>query len=402
MDRMNRKDRMGRTNRIALLATSAVAGLCLFGFADDKKPVPAPAPASKSDPKATTPKTPPADTKPKDDDTGAKAADEPLVTFKDRVRIETEKLDHEYDAGFFEYFYDDGIVPRPYLLASEKKPSLDPEVVKLEYAETLGALYKFFMAEYGSLLGITDVEHPLVVLVFDSVDSFNAVRKKKPGLGLPDPAIMAGFYSPGNRRLHQWRGGQDMQILNVLFHEGCHQLEDWAAATHQQALFSMSPWLMEGMAEYANGYKVDRKYSETAKRFVRNFTLGQFVDGRYRQLQDVMQNPEVRLSLKRMVQMGAPEFFGLQQAAYVNPAAAQTFGAVYAEGWALVKFLNQFDNGHYQGQFRSFLKAEMTGEGGPEKFAKLLVIDNDDDWAALDEDFSNYVYGDLRNEKKKK
>ncbi len=308
------------------------------------------------------------------------------------VEKKIEMLDAMYGKGFFTYMVDDGVMPRPYLLAVEHKENVDRETAEKEFADIFGNLYRVFHEEFGSRIGLKPFTNPVVVLIFDSKDSYKKVRESRPELHLPNEEFMGGFYSPATGVLTQWR---QQDLWRVLFHEGTHQLVDVAARQFDVSQFAESPWFQEGFADFMGGHERKLEYSEETKGFVNKFTLGRFVPDRYSAIQQCFQSGEA-LPLKDLVYYDFVRFKTAQNDQDGKPENQRLTGLIYSEGWALIMFLNYYQEGKYQELFDEYLIAELTGHGGGDTFAQVFCLEEDADWTDLDNEFRQFIFGDLR------
>lgn len=313
------------------------------------------------------------------------------------AKKEMARLDRTYGEGFWLYLYDDP-VPRPYLVAAEKKPNVDPETIAREYGEILGSLYKVFYENFGELLGIEPIRRPIVVLVYDSKDSYRRMRESRPDLGLPNEEFIAGYYSPETGILTQWR---QPNLWEVMFHEGTHQLVDYSRKKWNVPHWQISPWFNEGFADFMSGHESELVYDEEQKKFVRTFRLGRFIKHRFATLQDLLLSGDA-LSLRDLVHLDYLTF----QMAWENQAGngenQRLTSAVYAEGWGLCMFLNWFDDGKYRETFHEFMRDEIHGKGGGERFEELFYLESEEDWADFQAEFEDFVFTDLRRMGRKK
>lgn len=345
--------------------------------------------------------------------------------FSRLAKLKMEELDRTFGKGYFIYFCDDGIMPRPYLVAAEYKKSFDPETLEREYAEIFGYLYQNFFDQYGQLLEADSINEPVVALVWESKESYKKLydaekaelesaklEKRAPKLEgreihqLADPEFMGGYFWPYTEYLYQWN---QPDLWHVMFHEGTHQLVHHATKKWNPPQSRSTPWFQEGIADYLGGHTKKKSYSEEKKSFVTEFKLGQFIQERYTVLMNALQGG-THLPLKELCYMDFGTFKGFQNAQDARPATdtdsgnlaagknQRITGLVYAQGWALVKFLNQFQNGKYRGNFNEYFKKECRGLGGGATFAEIFALESDQDWEDLEAEWHEWIYGDLRSE----
>ena len=110
----------------------------------------------------------------------------------------------------------------PYLVAVETSAQYIAFDVAVEYAQRLELLNAIFRRGFEVPLALDQVDEPLVVLVFNSRDSFDAYCLRTEDQRL-SPQIK-GLYQYNPRRIILYKGADSSSV--VLFHEGVHQLVD--------------------------------------------------------------------------------------------------------------------------------------------------------------------------------
>lgn len=312
-------------------------------------------------------------------------------TFEAKAARNIAQLEKMYGDEFWTFLYD-GTMPRPYLVAVEKKDNVDIDTLAKEYGEILGYLYEVFFENFGQLLDLEQITDPVVVLVYDSKESYKKMREDRPDLALPNEEFMAGYYMPGTGILTQWR---QSNLWEVMFHEGTHQLVDFATRKWQVPQGNRSPWFQEGFADFMGGHDSKLAYSEEKQGFVRSFKLGQFLKHRYSDVQGKTMTGDA-LSLHDLVHLGFWEFKAAQNSQEGNGANQRMTGMVYSQGWALCMFLNYYENGRYLPQFQEYMRAEVRGDGGGDKFEEVFYLETEADWADFEEEFRSFLFTGLR------
>lgn len=322
-----------------------------------------------------------------------KAATDPFGAKAESI---TASLDATYGKGFFSYLYDDGsgtiAMPRPYLVAYEYKANIDPETLCEEYGKIFGNLYRVFYEEFGNRLELDPIQRPVVVLVWDSKESYRKTREDRPELRLHNEEFVAGYYSPGTGILTQWR---QPELWQVMFHEGTHQLVDYATRQYHTPQWKEAPWFQEGFADFMGGHTRRMEFSEAKQDFTYEFTLGQFIPHRYTSVQRALMS-EDGYSLRDLVCLDFVSFKmaqNTQEGSVENQLKTQF---LYAQGWALVMFLNNYRDATYKELFDQYLEAEIKGEGGCDAFAEIFLLESPEDWVDLEAEYREYVFGELR------
>lgn len=304
--------------------------------------------------------------------------------FAPLVRRVTTGLDRDFGAGTFDYRSDDGIVPRPYVFAIQPNPDVATDDRAREYAEVFSFLRTFFRAELGEILELGEMKQPIVVLVFDSETAYRAVRDAKPDLGLLDPDRVGGYFDPMRRRLVLWR---QPYLNTVLFHEGTHQLIDYAAQAFGTHQFQESPWFQEGFADFMGGWaRLDDGDGEA------RYELGRFAPHRFHRVEAAKQADDL-FTVRELVELSQMGFQGLQQSK--QREVYQRTGLVYAQGWALSMYLWHADDGEHRDRFKRFIRLETEGKGNGMTFAETFDLESNEDWRDLDIDYRAWVFGTL-------
>jgi len=312
-------------------------------------------------------------------------------SYEAKVERKIERLKSTYGDDYWTFLHD-GPVPKPYLIAAQAKDNVDIDTLAKEYGDILGNLYKVFYANFGDLLNLQEISEPVVVLVYDSKDSYKKMREDRPDLSLPNEQFMAGYYMPGTGILTQWR---QSNLWEVMFHEGTHQLMDFATRKWNVPQGNRAPWFSEGFADFMGGHESKLEYSEEEKGFVRSFKLGQFMKHRYSDMQTGMLTGDAP-GLKQLTHLGFWEFKNAQNNQDGNGENQRITNYTYSVGWALCMFLNYFEDGRYKPQFEEYMQYEVRGEGGGEKFSEIFFLEVDEDWDDFQEEFRSYVFRGLR------
>ena len=333
------------------------------------------------------------------------------------------KLESEYGEGFFKFIFDDGLVPRPYLVAVQLRENADPDTVSEQLGEILGHLHAEFSRRYGGMLEMEQINSPVVVFVFESELKFIELATSRPELGLMYFPGLGGYFNTGTEILYTWDKPDHWEVL---FHEGTHQLMHHASKKWNPSPLDWTPWLQEGIAELFGGHTRQRSHDEKTGEWSYEFTFGQPLKGRHQAAKRAIYAGEA-MSVREILELGFANFMEARAKMQLNPAqvaeaaakeapeadqeavreatlqaaqemahqAARTVDQTYCLGWALVMYLNQGQEGSLQPAFRQLVRAEGMGQLTVEKFAELLLLETDEDWEYLNEDFRNWVTSEL-------
>lgn len=183
------------------------------------------------------------------------------------------------------------------------------------------------------------------------------------------PRGSGGYYSPGDREFHFFDDPDFFQARRIFFHEATHMFVNLTA---KNKAFRFPMWLNEGMAEYFGGSRFD--YEEGA------YTFGHVLNDRL----EVIQR-----AIKRGRHTPLETFIGSEGRA-----------GAYDQGWSLVLFLVQRDDGKYAGRFGKFLSlmrdsrlAMRLNERGPEylDYFKKLFLKRGQTMQEFEEEWKQYV-----------
>ena len=131
------------------------------------------------------------------------------------------KIEAEYGQGFFTFFFDDGVIPRPDLVAVQLRKNVDPDKVSSEFGQILGNLHLEFDREYGGLPEMEEIKRPVVVFVFESESKSVEFAIDNPEIGLIYFPGLGGYFNTVTEILYTWDKPDHWEVL---FHEGTHQL----------------------------------------------------------------------------------------------------------------------------------------------------------------------------------
>jgi hypothetical protein len=291
----------------------------------------------------------------------------------------------------------------------EDVPSPDPVATADTLGPGLSALRQEFQTRYKDILAGWDEQLVVPVMCFANVESYKLYRKDKPGL--PTENLAAAFYvsfseSPSDYKgtLYVWQGEQEKYFHEVLFHEATHQLMHNACSME---LMGRTPWLQEGIAEFFGAYEGNQ---------AAGYTFGHVQESRTPHLKRICReyfdtekeerqgaNPGY-LTPRQLVKFDRMKFERLKAgldgrskpAGFDEGKARAQVGQIYAEGWALIHFCYQHENGKYRKHFEQFLAKELRYEADFEAFEEVFGIKSDEDWAKLADEFFTYCFREYR------
>lgn len=256
-----------------------------------------------------------------------------------------------------------------------------------EWSRDLERMYKAYVKEfeekYRKPLGLpafqpTDI---LFQWVFEDRQGFDQFNQRKEGGDVG--AAVLGYFDPKTRWVYLYlrENSEDEGIsdLNVMAHETTHQVQWFFSKDPANRLVNHfdelhAVWFTEGWAEYLGGscrVHPDTKEPE----------FSWFAVGRVDTLRFMKKNGLPAVPLQDLVQrenygefmLWVNSWLGGQREAV--PEESQKFlqpgfylGALYAQGWLFVHYLNKYEGGKYREPFLDFVKMSLQGRIKPEKY----------------------------------
>jgi hypothetical protein len=298
----------------------------------------------------------------------------------EEIKADLEKRFADLPAG--QYRGASVTIEKPYVFLIQADPSWDPVLVAKNRAQELKALEDIIFQEYGAALGLKPIEEPVPVLFFRNYDMY----KKYAGLD-PNTTTFAHF-EPLTGRL----AVHDRCDHTTIMHEGTHQLMwAWTEKKSRAAsnILTRSYWFQEGIAEWYGGAarlpKPDGGY---------DYEIGLLHEARLNNIRQY-QTQEGR---KRLFTLR--ELLTRTYAHRPSIEANGRTGALYAQGWFFIYFMNHFDAdgnglvrvgkpGKYRDRWRRYVEAELQGRTGLKVFHEVMGTD-DAALAAMEEEYWRY------------
>ncbi|MCW8130539.1 MAG: tetratricopeptide repeat protein [Planctomycetota bacterium] len=187
---------------------------------------------------------------------------------------------------------------------------------------------------------------PLPVKVFAERAEF---KKYSAEHGLPDPERVAGYYSPTEKEIVLFWSDDTEDVLNTLYHETTHYFVDLYMPKADAPI-----WMNEGLAVYF----------ETAQFKNGKLETGQIPYGRLLDLQEALKAHKNH-KLSRLLNMDQYGEMGYNLLAY-------------AEGWSLVYFFANYQNGRHAQRFGFYMDELRKGRKPLEAFKNAFQVSPDD------------------------
>jgi hypothetical protein len=244
---------------------------------------------------------------------------------------------------------------KPYVLLVQRDKDYDTQPVADHWVEVLQQLRETFLARFRKL-NLKPMEEPTAVLVL----RYNTDYARYINRGQPGPVVSLAHFEPFSKRLVTWKdpnrddrtdvkGPSEESLRTTVFHEGTHQLVDYyTTAKDPQWGANQSLWFSEGIADYFGGH--GRAWDETA--------------GKWRYEPGLINEESVQ---QVGAARGAGFLFSLENIGDVGKT-----GTAYAQGWALVYLLNNWNDNKYREKFDEYVKKELAGESGARAFEEVF------------------------------
>ncbi len=256
------------------------------------------------------------------------------------------------------------VIVRPYLVLVQKDKSGKELDHGYEAALNLRSLHEAWVDRFGGKIEMRPFTNPIPVLLLYSHDDYVVYQRRGDTL-IPTVIMSAGHFEPWNGRLVVYRSSPD-ELRNTLFHEGTHQLVYYNNVSKLEHQAEQSMWFDEGIAEYfgGNGTK-DGSYNEA-------LGLWKYEPGRINTSRlDFLGSTRARnefMPIAELVKISRALWNRDQQ----DPTRGRWSQLTYAEGWALIYFLNHYDNGRYAADFVAYMKEELKGNSGIDGFTSVF------------------------------
>lgn len=272
---------------------------------------------------------------------------------------------------------------RPFLVAVERGERYQVDGVIKEYAARLMELYEFFRREFGSTVGLPEIDDVLPVVVLSSRESYDAYTRRVNDGEEHSPQIR-GVYEFSRGRIVTYH--DPMSLFEIILHEGAHQLvHAYTKRFTRGEAGTTTQWFQEGLGTYFEGFRrsadggilldpavnrsrlpaIKQAIAEPGKTYTPLAVLaGMTIDGFWAWFREQRKADDLMATRK-----------------------AQVF---YAESWALVYYLRA-KGGNHRKAFDEYFRLELEGRGGKESFERVIKKHLDWDLSQLEQEFIDYV-----------
>ncbi|MEZ6194448.1 MAG: DUF1570 domain-containing protein [Planctomycetota bacterium] len=260
-----------------------------------------------------------------------------------------------------------GYLQKPYavfLQATGKEDQLETAKKAVALAVQLKGAFDEYFGEFLDLKALkakkraSAGKHAIKIVFLQTHDEYRTYNR----LNNPEqdiPGALAHYEPDAGRLVVPLTFGEsddpkqaEHEFREVFFHEGTHQLLNYYTGTNHLSAFG-AMWSDEGVAEYFAGHHMD---DEGVVHFGR-------LNNRIRALEGGFAK-QFRVPLVEMVKFTRYNQRKMREEQKASEANRLT-NAVYANGWALVYFMNNFDGQKYRGDFQKIMKLQIEdGDAG--------------------------------------
>ncbi len=251
------------------------------------------------------------------------------------------------------------VVLRPQLVLVQKDPSVSPVDRAYEIVLLFRSLLATWRAKFGDEVPLAPpLLLPPVVFLHTEADYARYLQRHEQVV-----VTSAGHYEHGERRIFVYASEEHWQ-RTVIFHEGTHMLFDLANTNDSpEAQSRQSMWFSEGIAEYFGGHGATGETDPASG-------LPVFEPGRI----NTTRIDSMALAMKANRLIPFRDLLSITREQWGADHKTKRFWSelTYAQGWALVYFLNHFDGGRYAKDFLGYMKEELKGESGVAAFSRVF------------------------------
>jgi hypothetical protein len=260
---------------------------------------------------------------------------------------------------------------KPFVVIVQRDSDYDTQDIAERWTDVLVQLRDTFVSRFKKLdLAPMDRPTPLLILRYDT-DYTKYLRRGDERGGPSTQVSSQAHFEPFSKRLVVWkdpdstdsnrpRAISEDEVRTTLFHEGTHQLVDYYTKTRASNL-DESLWFSEGIADYFGGH--GRVWDETEG--VWRYEPGLINEERVRGVGDAKEGGYL-FKLRDLLAYRRADY---ERDKNVN--APKTLTA-YAQGWALVYFLSNWNDQKYRDKFDAYVKKELNGESGVAAFEAVF------------------------------
>jgi hypothetical protein len=251
---------------------------------------------------------------------------------------------------------------RPYLLMVEKDPKQKSVDRAYEVVQLLRMLEETWRRRYAKEIDFSGQMAAPPILLLKSREAYETYNRRNETKFVP--VLSAGHYEPWEpRRMVIYKSDPEQERV-VIFHEGTHMLFDHKnSAKDAETANKQSMWFSEGIAEYFGGHGPSGERDPVTGAPL--WEPGRINDTRIGAM-DVARKFKMLITFQDLISTTRNEW------ARRNAKEQMWSQMIYAQGWALVYYLNHAENGKYQKDFVEYMKLELNGKSGMDTFKEVF------------------------------
>ncbi len=276
---------------------------------------------------------------------------------KAALRVEGELGDYFKDPGQENAF--DPFIVRPYLILVQKDPKERSVDRAYEIVQMLRTLEDTWRRRYAKEIDFSGSMSAPPVIFLRSREDYVKYQQRHETV----PVLSAGHYEPTERRIIIYKSTEEDE-RNVIFHEGTHMLFDHKNAVKDAEVQSkQSMWFSEGIAEYFGGHGKSAERDPVTGSVV--YEPGRINDTR-------MITLTLARAMKRLIKFDELVAITREEWSKKNNKDHLWAELTYAQGWALVYYLNHGEGGKYAKDWLEYMRMELNGKSGMEAFKQVF------------------------------
>lgn len=252
---------------------------------------------------------------------------------------------------------------KPYVFLVQKSAAGYEARIASDWNTVLQSLIETFQSHFGERTGLRPMDGPAAIVILRNANEYAKYIRKD---DISRPVTSGGHFEPGTNRIVVYMSQEDRE-RTVLFHEGTHQIVEWAMRGAPGAGSKQALWFSEGIAEYFGGNSIE------------------FIDGKKSFVPGLLNIESVKTcadSLERGDLMPLRELLDYSRSDYNRESGIVTLGRkvanAYAQGWALCYYLIEWEKDLYREKFVEYTKGEFAGKTGSRHFASIFGADGVD------------------------
>ena len=246
---------------------------------------------------------------------------------------------------------------KPYVFLIQKSSIGFEERAAARMSGALQDLLKTFWAYFGETAGLKLMDGPAFIVLLKNDGEYAKYLRKD---DISAPVRSGGHFEPWSNQIVIYRR-EEASEREVLFHEGTHQIVEWAMRAAPGSGSRQALWFSEGIAEYFGGHSVE--FKDGQKSYVPGLLNLESVTtfGSAKERGDM-------LPLRELLSYSRDDYNKQRN----DPMLGRRVGNAYAQGWALCYYLQEYAKEKYREKFAQYSKGEFEGKSGLSHFTRIF------------------------------